>query len=113
MVDSIVQQSKKIALKENQNVTYVEIEAITHITCEGYLSMVNTIDNKTTTVSKLLKHFETELSSFGFIRINRATIVNSKHIVTLKRGNKRVITLANGVEVAISRRKLYLIRELL
>ena len=113
MVDTIVQQNKKIALKEHQCVTYVEVETITHISCEGYLSTIYTIDNKTTTVSKLLKHFEIELSNLGFIRINRATIVNSKYIAMLRRGNRRKITLVNGVEVAISRRKLYQIRELL
>jgi len=103
---------EKIALKEKGQITCVAINDITHISCTGYLSTVHTVNNKMITVSKLLKDFDEELSKSGFIRVNYNTLINSKHIETVKRGEKRKITLVNKVEVGVSRRRMYIIRNL-
>lgn len=103
----------KITLKEKSIIRMIELNDITYISCQGYLSEVYTRNNSKITVSKLLKHFETELSNSGFIRINHNTIINSKYLETIERGGKRKIILVGNIELYISRRKMYLVRELL
>ena len=97
---------RKITLKEKGVIHLVEIDNITHILCQGYLSTVYTTNNGNITVSKLLKQFEEELSNMGFMRINHNAIVNCLYVDKIKRGTKRTITLSNNhVEIKISRRK--------
>lgn len=70
------QNEMKVFLKEKGELNIVEMSKISHISCEGYLSTVFTIDNRDFKVAKLLKHFELDLSQYGFVRVNHNTIVN-------------------------------------
>ena len=105
------QSDKKLVLKEKNTIKQIDMDKITHLMCDGYLTSVYTIDNKTITVSKLLKKFEIELSQYGFIRVNHNALVNVHNIVEFQKGYKRCIILSNKKEVKVSRRKLCLLKE--
>ncbi len=105
--DFSCQKDKKLVLKEKGRTHLVEIDNITHITCEGYITKIHTIKNEDIIISKLLKYFEIELAEKGFIRANHNTIVNLSKINSIQFGKKRRVTLNNGIEVNISRRKMY------
>lgn len=104
--DFSYQKDKKLVLKEKGRTHLVEIDNITHITCEGYITKIHTIKNEDIIISKLLKYFEIELAEKGFIRANHNTIVNLSKIDSIQSGKKRLVILDNGIEVNISRRKM-------
>lgn len=109
--DYSCQRDKKLVLKEKNTIKQISMDKITHLICDGYLTSVYTIDNKTITVSKLLKCFEIELSQYGFIRVNHNALVNVNNIIEFQKGNKRCLILSNKKEVKVSRRKLCLFKE--
>ncbi len=110
--DYSYQRNKKLVLKEKNTIKQISLDRITHLTCDGYLTSVYTIDNKTITVSKLLKNFEIELIPYGFIRANHNALVNVNNIIEIQKGNKRYVVLSNKKEIKVSRRKLCLFKEI-
>lgn len=110
LFDFDCQSEKKIFIKESHSTTILDMDEVALITCDGYLSNVLTLDDKSFKVCKLLKRFEEELMQFGFIRANHNTLVNAKHIQCIFKAPKRKLVLKNKIEVNISRRKLHLFK---
>jgi two-component system, LytTR family, response regulator len=104
------QKGQKVIIREKCETKFVEMEYITHLHCEGYLTTVHTTNSKQLTVSKLLKEFENDLADFGFVRANRSTIVNMAHVVRINTRGKRIIELTNNEIIHISRRRMFLFR---
>ncbi|MBN2682293.1 MAG: LytTR family transcriptional regulator DNA-binding domain-containing protein [Bacteroidales bacterium] len=104
--DFSCQKNKKLVLKEKGKTHFVDLDIITHLSCEGYITKIHSIDNEEIIVSKLLKHFEIELAEQGFIRANHNTIINMSKIDSIQTSRKRTVKLINGMEINISRRKL-------
>ena len=110
--DYSCQINKGVIAKEKGKSTQIEMEKITHITCEGYLSSIHLTDREEPIkVSKLLKLYEGELLEFGFLRANNNTLVNTKNIVNLTKEENYNITLTSNKQIKISRRKLHLFKE--
>ncbi len=105
------QRNNKVVVKEKSISYQVYIERITHLTCESYITTVHTIDSEKIVVSRLLKHFEIELAEYGFLRINRNTVVNGKNILNYRNGGEACVMLLNNEKIKISRRKLHLLKE--
>jgi two-component system LytT family response regulator len=56
------------------------------------------------TCSKLLKSFENELATYGFIRIHHNTLVNARYIQQVN-NRKKEILLTNNIKLKVSDRK--------
>ena len=100
------QQNKKIVLKEKGLMKRVEIEKITYLKCNRYLTTVHIKDEKKVAVCKLLKEFEMILPKQDFIRVNHRTLVNIDKIIGLEYREKRCIYLEDNTEIPVSVRKL-------
>ncbi len=112
-LDFSKQIGKKIAVFEKGRTIFVDVETITYLQCDGYITIIYLSSNESYSVSKLLKLFELELSEYGFLRANHNTIVNPKNISTIcSTGCKKIIQTHNH-EIKVSRRKAYLFKELL
>lgn len=105
------QKDKKIQIHEKCKTNLIAVESVTYLECDGYVTTVYSIDNKPITISKLLKHFEKELNQFGgFVRVNRKTLVNTRHISCIRKiGVKKIIEI-NGCSIEISHRKSFLFK---
>ena len=98
-------------LKCNKELRAISFDEITHITCDGYICNFYSEEEKIiATQTKLLKEYETELVKYGFIRVNRSTLINTNKIKTIDLQNRKVI-LANDSEISISFRKLSSFRQ--
>lgn len=111
--DFTIQKGKKITIKQRNNIQLCEIDKITHIKCNGYISTINLINSENIKVSKLLKEFEHELIDFIFIRVNRSTLVNVAHITKYNGGCSREIVMINGEIITVSRRNVFKLKECL
>jgi two-component system, LytTR family, response regulator len=109
--DSFAQKGQKIILKEKNINHFIRMDTITHLMCDCYLTTVYTENGCNYVIAKLLKEFELELSSYGFVRVNRNTIINILHIVRYKNLGNRTVLLTNGVLIDISRRGMARLKE--
>ncbi|MDD2412679.1 MAG: LytTR family DNA-binding domain-containing protein [Bacteroidales bacterium] len=112
--DYSFQNDNKIIIKDSFKTHQVTIENITHITCDGYVcACFLKGENKPLITCKLLKFYEIELTELGFIRANRNTLVNLKHIKCIEIHDSRILTLLNGQKIQISCRKIAKIKKIL
>lgn len=105
------QKGKKIAIKQRDSVQLCDIDKITYLECNSYITTVHQIDENPLSVAKLLKDFENDLIEFGFIRVNRSELVNLAHVRKYSGGSKRILELTNGYEINVSRRNVFKIKE--
>jgi DNA-binding LytR/AlgR family response regulator len=104
-LDYSKQIGQKIVITEKSEKSYMNMEDITHITCNGYVSTVHLINTKTTySEAYLLKYFEKELKDFGFQRANDHTLVNKKHLSHSQTVNGKKYIYAHNIEIAVSKR---------
>jgi two-component system LytT family response regulator len=104
------QKGRKVVIEQKSKTQFVEMDKITHLKCNGYLTTLYTINSDVITVSKLLKKFEEELNEFGFVRANRSTLVNLNQVKIYVSGSIRTVELLNKVKIKISRRKVFLFK---
>ncbi len=105
------QLNNKLTVFQKGNITIIDLKDILYLQCSGNLTYIHLcIDQYPITVSKLLLRFEEELSQYGFIRVNRNTLVNITKIRELRKTKKNHIILVNGEILAVSRRNYYKIQ---
>lgn len=109
--DFTIQKGKKLTIKQRNNIQLCEIDKITHIKCDRYISTINLINSENIKVSRLLKEFELELFEYKFVRVNRSTLVNVAHITKFKGGCCREIEMINGEIITVSRRNVFKLKE--
>lgn len=109
--DFSCQKDVKVILKEKGKSKLIDMDKITHIICDGYITTIYTTVNEDITISKLLKHFEIEFAGCGFMRINRQTLVNLKNVESINYGQKRNLVLVTGTIINVSVRKIVLLKK--
>jgi two-component system, LytTR family, response regulator len=101
----IQRDSKKIALPSLSGLQVVSLKDI--IRCQSdanYTTFYFAIEKKMV-VTKTLKEFEDLLCEYDFIRIHNSHLINLNHVVKYTRGEGGVVTMSDGSEVDVSRRK--------
>ena len=56
-------------------------------------------------VTKTLKEFEELLDEYDFIRVHNSHLINLNHVAKYTKGEGGVVTMSDGAEVDVSRRK--------
>jgi two-component system, LytTR family, response regulator len=101
----IQRDSKKIALPTLNGLQVVSLKEI--IRCQAdanYTTFYFTVERKMV-VTKTLKEFEDLLCEYDFIRIHNSHLINLSHVVKYTRGEGGTVTMSDGTEVDVSRRK--------
>lgn len=96
----------RIALPYLNRTIFIAVEDIVCLQGEGNYTFLHTRDRKRYLVSKTLKEFERTLSSDLFLRIHKSYIVNLAYVQHTPMIKERYVCLADGREVAISRRRM-------
>jgi DNA-binding LytR/AlgR family response regulator len=68
-------------------------------------------DGKQQVVAHSIKFFETFLETHGFLRVHRSYMINPSHVKNLNK-NEYKVTMNNGIEAIISRRRINMIKSL-
>ena len=100
------QKGELLIVEEKERISQVQIEDISHIECEDYISIIKTIDKRKILVSRPISSFENELSEIGFCRINRNSIINLSNMISFCKKPKPIVVMENKEEISISRRRL-------
>lgn len=97
---------QRIALPYLNRTIFISVDDITCLEGEGNYTYLCTRDRKKYIVSKTLKEFEKSLDGSIFVRIHKSHMVNLAYVQQGPFNNDRQIRLADGREMAISRRRM-------
>jgi|GEM_PF-2657496 len=103
---SIPRQKEKIHIKKKNNNVFVDLNRITHIQYIKQISVVYTISGNKHCSSKTLKSFEILLFAYGFIRINRNTIVNCSYIDYCEFNAAPYLKLINSYRFSVAKNRI-------
>ncbi|QZT38969.1 LytTR family transcriptional regulator DNA-binding domain-containing protein [Halosquirtibacter xylanolyticus] len=103
---AIPKKSRKIVIRVKEKTHFINIEEISYLHCDCYLTTVHTCIGEKITVARLLKYFEEDLLGEGFVRVNRNILINCKKVKSFERGGNRMITMDTKERLKASRRGL-------
>ncbi len=98
------QTEQKIAIPHKQGTLFIATKELIYIQAYGEYCYVVT-DTKRILLAKTLKDVEKVVQHHGFIRVHRSYLVNLNKINFFQQKGKASITLSNGEQVEVSRRK--------
>jgi len=98
-------QEDKIAISTSEGIEFIPIKNILHIESKSNYSKIYLPENKSITVTKILKDFEEMLLPYNFYRIHNSHLVNLNYIKKYIRSEGGHVMLQDGTVIDISRRK--------
>ena len=98
--------SHRIALPYLNRTIFIAADDVLCLQGEGNYTFLHTRDRKRYLVSKTLKEFEKTLDGSIFLRTHKSYIVNLAYVQRGMFNKERQVRLADGREVAISRRRM-------
>ena len=98
-------QEDKIAISTTEGLEFIAIKNILHIESNSNYSKIFFQNNRTLTVTKLLKDFEDMLLPYHFYRVHNSHLINLNYIQKYLRGNGGRVIMQDGTEIEVARRK--------
>ena len=98
-------QDDKIAISTADGIEFIPIKNIIHIESRSNYSKIYLTDNKSMTVTKILKDFEEMLTPYNFYRVHNSHVINLNYIHKYIRSQGGQVQLQDGSLIDISRRK--------
>lgn len=107
-----VGSNRRITLPVINGHERVLVSDILYCNSEGNYTHVFLQDGTKRTVSQPILHFE-EMLTGAFIRVHNEHLVNLDHVTLYTKGEGGIVTMSNGKEIAVSRRKKQVLMEAL
>lgn len=107
------QISKKIVLKESDNIHFVQINEIIFCKADGNYTHFELLNGDKIMVSKPIGEYEAMLDTYDFVKAHHSFLVNLKHVRTFNKSDGGVLIMINGTQVPVSLRKKERIMQLL
>ena len=98
--------SQKILLPQSHGFLLIEEADIIYLEADGSYTRVFLKDGQRILVSKALKEFNNMLSPSLFERIHKSHIINLRYLKSFSRLQGGSVTLIDGTELLISRRRI-------
>lgn len=103
--------SHRIAMPYLNRTIFISADDVLCLQGEGNYTFLHTRDRKRYLVSKTLKEFEKTLDGSIFLRVHKSYIINVAYVQRSAFSKERQVRLADGREVAISRRRMKVITQ--
>ncbi len=98
-------QEDKIAIPTFEGIEFIPIKNILHIESNSNYSKIYFTENKTLTVTKLLKDFEDMLLPYRFYRIHHSHLINLNYIQKYVKADGGQVIMQDGTVIDVARRK--------
>ena len=95
--------AKKITVSDAKGVHILKIHDIIYCQSNGNYTTFKMLDQSEIIISKNLKHFETKLESYNFLRIHKSYLVNIDHIHQILRDNEGSVLMINETILPLSK----------
>ncbi len=97
--------AKKIALPTLNGLIIISVKDIIRCESDVNYTTFHMVTKNKLLVAKTLKEFEELLHDYDFIRVHNSHLINLHHVKKYTRGEGGIVTMADGAEVDVSRRK--------
>jgi len=97
--------SKKIALPTSNGLVMIPLNEVIRCQSELNYTIFFLNNKKKIVISKTLKEYDEMLSEFDFVRVHNSHLINLHHVLNYTKGEGGTITMSDGSEVDVSRRK--------
>jgi len=101
---SKITETPKISITDAKGVHVVKAIDILYCVSDGNYTTFVMTDETEIVISKNLKHFESKLQNFNFLRIHKSYLVNLDHIDFLIKEQGGSVIMKNGKSLPISRK---------
>ncbi len=95
----------RLTLPSAHGYRIIDVDDILHIEADSNYSIFHLINGEKITVSKILKDYEELLPDDKFLRIHKSSIVNLRYITEYQTKNGLILSLSNGENITVSRRR--------
>jgi two-component system LytT family response regulator len=93
---------------------YIPLEEIEYLEADGSYVKIYCVNNRSKTVSKNLKYFESALAdSTNFVRTHRSFVVNLDFVTNYSKSEGGYLTLKRNVQIPVSRERKQAIQDIL
>ncbi|MEL6559345.1 MAG: LytTR family DNA-binding domain-containing protein [Bacteroidota bacterium] len=96
---------KKLVLSTMEMVHLVELNDIVWCKSETNYTKFKVVEQGNIIISKTLKEYAEQLSSFGFLRIHRSYLINLKHLVGFDKREGGSVVMSDGEKLPVAIRK--------
>ncbi|MBL7683917.1 MAG: response regulator transcription factor [Flavipsychrobacter sp.] len=103
--NNIKHQPSSLAIPVNDGLEFVPINSILYLTAKGSYTQIFCNDKCTVLSSKPLKDYEYLLPKHQFFRTHHSNIINLSYVKHYHRGDGGYVTMTNGSNIDISKRK--------
>lgn len=98
-------EDMKLALPTAKGYVFIKADQISRCVSDNTYTTFFLTDKREIIVSKTLKKCEQMLEEFSFCRVHNSCLINLKYIAEYDRSDGGIITMTDGAEVQISRRR--------
>lgn len=107
------QVNQFLTVGEKAKCTFIKMETVAYIELSTPLTFLHLTNGESCQSFRTMKDFETQLSAYGLVRLNRTILVNMLHITKISfTGKTRCVTVNGKNTLDVSRRKAHLIIKL-
>lgn len=100
------EKTKKIALYLNENMEFINLDKIVRLEADTRYTYIYFAKDPRQLVTKNIGEFEDLLCDKGFFRVHKSHIVNMEFVKSISKKAGAHLTMQDGTEIAVSRRKL-------
>lgn len=100
---SKVIETPKISITDAKGVHVVKVIDVLYCESDGNYTTFMMVDEVEIVISKNLKHFESKLKDYNFLRIHKSYLVNLDHIDFLVKEQGGSVIMKNGKSLPVSR----------
>lgn len=96
----------KLSVPHSHGFKIIDLRSVLYITSDNSYCIITFDDDRTFTVTRGIKEFEDKLEKQGFFRIHNKHLINMNFLETFTMVDGGMVTMSNGKEFPVSRRRL-------
>jgi two-component system LytT family response regulator len=95
----------KLCIPSQYGFEVILLQDVIYCEAESSYTKFHLPDKKMVITSKTIKEYEYLLADIFFVRVHRSYLINLKHVKEYRRGEEGTITMINGQEIKVAKRK--------
>lgn len=108
------ERNEVLCIPTNNGFEYIPVMEIEYLEADGSYVKIYCVNNRSKTVSKNLKYFESALTDCtNFVRTHRSFLVNLDFVTNYSKSDGGYLTLKRNVQIPISRERKQAIQDIL
>lgn len=103
--DKVRQVTKKMCIPVMQGFQVIDLNEILYAEAENSYTILHLSGKRKIVSTRTLLEYENLLADTNFLRIHRSFLINPDYITSYQKGDGGIVTMSNGIEIEVSRRK--------